>query len=93
MRVIVTVTEGAAQELYVELGRIPSRQRAERLRSLAALGLALVRNPGMTENHTPAGVPDLAPPQTPPLSNEAAQLQSALKSRLTQGLDPGAPEN
>ncbi len=92
MRVIVTVTEGAAQELYAELARIPARQRAERLRHLAALGLALVRNPELvlkggqsTERH-PATM------ERPPLPDDAAQRQDALKSRLTAGLGPALPE-
>lgn len=86
MRVILTVTEGAAQELHAELARIPSRQRAERLRHLAALGLALLRNPDLvlkgsqsTEGHpTPLG--------TPPLSSDAVQRQDTLKSKLADGL-------
>lgn len=86
MRVIVTVTEGAAQELHAELARIPSRQRAERLRHLAALGLALLRNPNLvlegsqsTEGH-PIQV------GTPPLSSDAVQRQDTLKSKLADGL-------
>ena len=92
MRVIVTVTEGAAQELYAELARIPARQRAERLRHLAALGLALLGNAELvlkggqaTEGH-PANV------ESPPLPDDAAQRQDALKSRLTLELGPNLPE-
>ena len=79
MRVIVTVTEGAAQELHAELARIPSRH-------LAALGLALLRNPNLvlegsqsTEGH-PIQV------GTPPLSSDAVQRQDTLKSKLADGL-------
>lgn len=78
--------ENVAQELHAELARISSRQRAERLRHLAALGLALVRNPELvlkggqsTETH-PATV------ERPSLPDDAAQRQDALKSRLTAGL-------
>jgi hypothetical protein len=93
MRVIVTVIEGAAQELYAELARLPSRQRAERLRHLAGLGLALVRNPDPVLRGCPSteGNPTLA--GEPLLSNDAAQQrQDTLKAKLSFGLSPTLDE-
>ena len=92
MRVIVTVTEGASQELYAELARLPSRQRAERLRHLAGLGLALVRNPDPVLRGCPSteGNPTLAGEH--PLSNDAAQRQDTLKAKLSFGLSPTLDE-
>lgn len=86
MRVIVTVTEGAAQELHAELARIPVRQRAERLRHLAALGLAFVRNPDLALKVSPSTAGHPTPVGTPPLSSDAVQRQDTLKSKLADGL-------
>ena len=41
-RILVTVTEGSP-ELYESLARIPARLRAERLRTLASLGIAALQ--------------------------------------------------
>ena len=41
IRVVLTVTP-ANPELFAELGKIPARLRAERVRTLATLGLAAV---------------------------------------------------
>jgi len=41
IRVVLTVTP-ANPELFAELGRVPARLRAERVRTLATLGLAAV---------------------------------------------------
>ena len=86
MRVIVTVTEGAAQELYAELTRIPARQRAERLRHLAALGVALVRTPDLALKGGPSTEGYPTPAGRPPLSSDAVRRQDPLKSKLSDGL-------
>jgi len=41
IRIVLTITE-ASPELYAALRDVPSRQRAERVRTLATLGLAAV---------------------------------------------------
>lgn len=91
MRVIVTVTEGAAQELHAELARIPARQRAERLRRLAALGLALVRNPDLVLKGGQSTEGQPANGERPSLPDDAEQRQDALKSRLILELGPTLP--
>ncbi len=92
MRVIVTVTEGAAQELHAELARIPARQRAERLRHLAALGLALLGNAELVLKACPSTEDQPTPLAEPPLSRDAAQRQDKLKAKLTNGLVPTLPD-
>lgn len=41
IRVVLTVTS-ANPELFADLGRVPARLRAERIRTLATLGLAAI---------------------------------------------------
>jgi hypothetical protein len=86
MRVIVTVTEGAAQELYAELASIPARQRAERLRSLATLGLMLVRNPENMKRNVNETNGSNSTMAGPGLSGESIQRQNVLKSLLIDDL-------
>lgn len=92
MRVIVIATEGAAQELHAELARIPARQRAERLRRLAALGLALLGNAELVLKGGQSTEGQPANGERPSLPDDAEQRQDALKSRLTLGLGPTLPE-
>lgn len=67
-RVIMTVTEEVSPELYVALMGVPSRLRAERVRTLAAIGLTAVsgaaslprsavhsHEPPLKEKATPSG--------------------------------------
>jgi len=42
MRIVVTISKETMPELYLELEAIPPRHRADRLRNLAFLGLALI---------------------------------------------------
>ena len=46
-RVIMTVTEEASPELYKALKGVPSRLRAERVRTLSAIGLTAVSGTGV----------------------------------------------
>jgi hypothetical protein len=42
IRVVLTVTEATNPELYTALKNVPARLRAERVRTLATLGIAAV---------------------------------------------------
>lgn len=44
MRVVIKFATGAHAELLAELERIPQRERAERLRLLASIGLMFMRS-------------------------------------------------
>jgi len=43
IRIVLTITTQASPELFAALQEVPARLRAERVRTLATLGLAAVR--------------------------------------------------
>lgn len=61
LRMLLTIPS-AQKELYEDIEVIPVRERAERMRTLAAIGLASIRG----RSHTPAGHADTPTAATEP---------------------------
>lgn len=73
MKILVTINPGSSPELYTAIETTPARDRAERLRTLATLGVVSARNGLQTVS---------AMPDTPPNRLEANQTLVKLKSSL-----------
>ncbi len=80
LRIVLTVT-AASPELYTALKTTPSRLRAERVRTLATLGIAAVSGVGMSQ---PSGV-ETAPPNPLP-SPARSNLALSFAKRLGEGM-------
>jgi len=74
MRVYVRVHRGAS-ELYEELQRTPAKERAERMRILASIGLAFVRS-------------SAALPHDEDRTEGSAKPNSGVGSKLLQSIQP-----
>jgi hypothetical protein len=91
MRVVVNIPPGSHPELLRELEQTPPRERAERLRMLATIGLLNMGSPGYRGQ--PAASPDPQTMQTEPnpemgspVESDATRRKNQLKSRLRLGL-------
>lgn len=73
MKILVTINPGSSPELYAAIETIPARDRAERLRTLATLGVVSARN-GLQTVSAMLG--------TPPNRLETNQTLVKLKSSL-----------
>jgi hypothetical protein len=78
-RVIVNI-HPAQRELVEDLSAVGPRYRAERLRSLALIGLAVLRG-GVGTTHRAAGTAT-APPESPPASDPQLQRRLRLLNRV-----------
>lgn len=84
MRIVVRVSAGY-EELQQELTRVPAKQRAERLRLLASMGLFVLQNrsaPFMPATAEQGSEPREKPDET----NPPDPRRNRLKSKLQQSL-------
>lgn len=91
MRVVVNIPPGSHPELLRELEQTPPRERAERLRMLATIGLLNMGQPkGLPQ---PSSTELSQPPseetgqyRQPPEADPQTQRKQSLKSKLGLGL-------
>lgn len=82
LKVILSVSPSSNPELYAELLKIPARSRAERIRSLATVGIASsirVSDVHLSETHYKNNVPETCKPK-PQADKELTNLSSQDKS-------------
>ena len=79
LRVILRIRAGADRELYQALRACPPRERAARVRTLAAVGLSLARGRAAAPDAAPAEDPTPAPAPAPQATDAARQ---SLRARL-----------
>lgn len=81
MKIVVRINGQKSPELDADLGVLPPRARAERLRTLATAGLAALRGTAVV-----APTP-LSTPTPPVVSEELTTTRRALLRKLGAGLD------
>lgn len=88
MRVVVKFPSRAYAELLAELEQMPPRERAERLRLLASIGLMAFKS-GMAMPHTSDSQPEItstpsSPGKDTPIPERCRRIRDKLKAGLHQ---------
>lgn len=81
IRIVVKIPTGTYPELVADLARVATRQRAERLRVLAMIGLRDLR-----ESQSRNQAPSCMPPTTAEGPSERKGAASTIIRKLVQGL-------
>lgn len=86
MRIVVKLPSHAYAELQAELERLPARERAERLRLLASLGLLLCKS-GVVPAAGPQPLAGAMQPTPAPAEPASTNRFRGIKERLKNGID------